>query len=314
MAHESTSSGLLGAQVVKTQYDRYLRMALRTAPVLGQFVDVHPVQPTAPGSAIVLQKYNDLAAVTTPLSDEFSSATGVVIPATSTVTITLASYGNVVTTTEFLELTSLTDIEPAKADLIARNVVDSREELIMAVARAGTNVIYAGASGAVDTTGPTNAVAAGDLVSAKQVRRAVTELRARNAPAWRDEFYGALIHPRVAVDLREDAGPGNWLAPHQYNANTAIWRGEVGSFEGAFFIETNRAFSATDGTTSQRVYRTLFLGKEGLAEAVALPFQTVVGPITDNLMRARTLGWKAITGYARFREECIQRLETAATS
>lgn len=314
MANETTSGGLLGAQVVKTQYDRYLRMALRTAPVLGQFVDVHPVQPTAPGSSIVLQKYNDLAAVTTPLSDEFSSAANVVIPATSTVTLTLASYGNVVTTTEFLEMTSLTDIEPAKADLIARNVVDSREELIMATARAGSNVIYAGASGAVDTTGPTNAVAAGETISAKQVRRAVTELRARNAPAWRMEYYGALIHPRVAVDLREDAGAGNWLAPHQYNANTAIWRGEVGSFEGAFFIETNRAYSATDGTTSQRVYRTLFLGKEALAEAVAQPFQVVVGPVTDNLMRARTLGWKSVVGYGRFREECLQRLETAATS
>jgi N4-gp56 family major capsid protein len=289
-------------------------MALRTEPVVGQFVDVHPVQPTAPGSAIVLQKYNDLSAATTPLSDEFSSASNVVIPATSTVTITLASYGNVVVTTEFLHLTSLSDIEPAKADLVARNVIDSREELIMATARAGTNVIYAGASGAVDTTGPTNAVASGDTMSAKQVRRAVTELRARNAPAWRDEFYAALVHPRQAVDLREDAGAGNWLAPHQYNANTAIWKGEVGSFEGAAFIETNRVYSATDGTTSQRVYRALFLGKEALAEAVALPFQVVVGPETDNLRRGRTLGWKSIVGYGRFREECMQRLETAATS
>lgn len=314
MALETTSTGVYGANVVKTQYDKFLRMALRTAPVLGQFVDVHPVQPTAPGSAIVLQKYRDLAEVTTPLSDEFSSAANVVIPTTDNVTITLDSYGNVVTTTEFLHLTSLTDVEPAKADLIARNVVDSREGLIMAVARAGTNVIYAGASGAVDTTGPTSAVATGELVSAKQVRRAVTELRARNAPAWRDEIYGAMIHPRVAVDLREDAGAGNWLAPHQYNANTAIWKGEVGSFEGAFFIETNRAYSANDGTTSAKVYRTLFLGKEALAEAVAQPFQVVIGPETDNLRRGRTLGWKAITGYARFREESIQRLESAATS
>lgn len=314
MANESTSAGLLGAQVVKTQYDRYLRMALRTEPVIGQFVDVHPVQPTAPGSAIVLQKYNDLAAVTSTLSDEFSSAANVVIPATSTVTVTLGSYGNVVTTTEFLELTSLTDIEPAKADLIARNVVDSREGLIMTTARAGTNVIYAGASGAVDTTGPTNAVASGDTMSAKQVRRAVTELRARNAPAWRDEFYGALVHPRQAVDLREDAGAGNWLTPHQYNSNVNIWKGEVGSFEGAFFIETNRVYSANDGTTSQTVYRALFLGKEALAEAVAQPFQVVISPVTDNLMRSRPMGWKAIVGYSIFRNECLQRLETATTS
>src|SRR5690349_13499833 len=115
MANETVSGGALGTNVVKTQYDRYLRMALRTEPVIGQFVDVHPVQPTAPGSAIVLQKYNDLAAVTSTLSDEISSAANVVIPATSTVTVTLGSYGNVVTTSEFLELTALSDVEPAKA-------------------------------------------------------------------------------------------------------------------------------------------------------------------------------------------------------
>ena len=309
----SDSSGLLGTNLVKAQYDRFLRMALRTEPVVAQFVDVHPVQPTAPGNSIQLQIAADLAAQTTPLSESVD-VDSIALPATSTVTLTLASYGAAVTTTEYLDLTSMADIDPLKADLIARNVIDTREALIMAVARAGTNVIYAGASGVVDTTGPTNAVASGDNISAKQVRRAVTELRARNAPGSRGDLFGALIHPRVAVDLREDAGSGNWRSPHEYGSNSNIWNGEVGSFEGAFFIETNRAYVAGDGTTAGNVYRTLFLGKEALAEAVALPYQIVVGPVVDRLARFRPLGWKAVTAYGRFREASIQRLETAATS
>ena len=307
------SAGALGTNVVKGQYDRFLRMALRTQPVLAQFIDVHPVQPTAPGSSIQLQKYADLASATTPLS-ESTDADSVVIPATTTVTLTLAAYGNVVTTTEYLDLVALSDVEPAKADLIARNVIDTREDLIMAVARAGTNVIYAGASGAIDTTGPTNVVTQAKSISSKQVSRAITELRSRNAPDIRDGYFGALIHPRVAVDLREDATAPAWVTPHQYNSNSNIWRGEVGSYLGAFFIETNRCYSALDGAAAAKVYRTLFLGKEALAEAVAQPYQTVVSPVVDRLMRFRPLGWKSVVAYGRFREECIERLETGATS
>lgn len=297
-----------------TQYDKFLHMALRTQPVVGQFVDVHPVAPTAPGTVIKLQKWSDLAAATTPVAAD-SDVDSVALPAPTQVSVTLATYANSVTTVEFLGLTSMIQIDPVKAEAIARNVIETREELIMAVLKGGTNVIYGGASGAIDVTGPTNAVVATDIISHLQVRRAVTELRARNAPSFEGENYAALIHPRVSADLRQDAtAAGSWLVPHQYNANSNIWNGEVGTFEGAKFIETNRAPSALDGTASAKVYRTLFVGREALAEAVAQPYQTVVGPVTDRLMRFRPLSWKAVVGYARFREECIQRLETGCTS
>jgi hypothetical protein len=40
----------------------------------------------------------------------------------------------------------------------------------------------------------------------------------------------------------------------------------------------------------------------------------VIGPVTDKLNRFRPIGWYGVLGWARYREACLQRLETAATS
>lgn len=310
----SASDGLLGAEVVKAAYDRFLRFQLRSAPVIRQFVDVRPVQPSMPGSSIVLKRYNDLAAATTALT-EASDVDAVAIPATTNVTVTLAEYGNVVTTTEFLRLTSLADVDPAAAMLVAQNVVDSLESLVMTTARGGSNVTYAGASGAVDAAGDNvDDIASTDVIGTPQIRRCVEKLRVRNAVPWRDENYVALIHPSVSADLRAESGAGGWQLPHQYSAATQIWRGEVGTYLGATFIETNRVYSATDGATSARVYRNLFLGKEALVEASAREPGIVVGPVVDRLERFRHIDWKGTLGWARYREQSIEQLATSSTS
>lgn len=302
----------LGASLVKAQYDKYLRMQLRAPGVISQFVTVHPVQPTAPGSSIVLKRYNDLSAATATLNEQ-TDVDSVAVPATTDVTITLLAKGNVVTRSEYLDLTSLSDVDPAIADLVAQNVIDSREALIMTPAAAGTNIVYAGASGAFDATGPTNQVAATDTAGAKQIAYAVTKLRARNAVPVRDENYAALVHPNVAHDLRRETSSGTWRAVHEYSAPGGIWKGETGQFEGASFIETNRVTSAADGTTSAVVYRNLVIGQEALAEAVASPYEVVVGPVVDRLMRFRHVGWKATVGYSVYRQEALQVWQTSSS-
>ncbi len=312
-AFTDTSGSSLGTSLVQTAYDRYVEMALRPQTIIRAVADKRPAQVDKPGSSIVLQTYNDLAVVSSALT-ETTDPDAVAVGNTSSVTVTLNEYGNAALVTRKLELFSLSDVDPAIADILAYNMADSLDGLAMTVLRGGSNVIYAGASGAVDTTGPTNAVASGDTVSAKQVRRAVTELRARNALPRRGELFWAGIHPRVSADLREESGAASWRVPHEYNSNTNIWAGEIGTFEGAFYVETNRMYSANDGTTSQKVYRTIFAGAQGLAEAVAEEPHTVIGPVTDKLNRFRPIGWYGVLGWARYREACLQRLESAATS
>lgn len=301
-----SGDAFLGASLVKSQYDKYLRMQLRAPGVISQFVTVHVVQPTAPGSSIVLKRYNDLAVATATL-DEQTDVDAVALPATTDVTVTLLAKGNVVTRSEYLDLTSLSDVDPAIADIVSQNVIDSREELIMAQARAGTNKTFAGASQALDLAATAAVdVAATDTAGSAQVAYSVTALRTRNAVPVRDENFACLIHPKVAHDLRRQASQGSWRQVHEYSAPGGIWKGETGQFEGASFIETNRVYSTTDGAASANVYRNLFIGQEALAEAVASPYEVVVGPVADRLMRFRHIGWKATVGYARYREQALQ--------
>jgi hypothetical protein len=41
-----------------------------------------------------------------------------------------------------------------------------------------------------------------------------------------------------------------WRDPHAYQTNENIWAGEIGSFEGAYFVETPRLRVAGDGASS----------------------------------------------------------------
>jgi hypothetical protein len=60
-------------------------------------------------------------------------------------------------------------------------------------------------------------------------------------------MYWAGIHPEVSHDLRAETGAAAWRDPHNYQSNDNIWAGEIGSYEGAYFIESPRIFSGKLG-------------------------------------------------------------------
>ena len=100
---------------------------------------------------------------------------------------------------------------------------------------------------------------------------------------------------------------------HNYSSPSSIWAGEIGQYEGAFFVESPRMYNATDGAASAKVQRTLFAGKQAIAEAVAYEPKVVIGPVTDKLMRFRPIGWKALLGWAIYRQASLFRVETSST-
>jgi N4-gp56 family major capsid protein len=310
-AYTDTSGSSLGTSLVQAAYDRYVEMSLRPQTLIRAVADKRPVQVDKPGSSVTLQTYNDLAVVSAALT-ETTDPDAVAVGNTDSVSITLNEYGNAALVTRKLELFSLSDVDPAIADIIAYNMADSLDGLALTQLRGGSNVFRSDV-GAYSTQALAS-LAAGDDFSAAIARRAVTELRARNALPRRGELFWAGIHPRVSADLREESGAGGWRVPHEYNSNSNIWAGEVGTFEGAFYVESNRLYKATDGAASATVFRTIFAGAQALAEAVAEEPHTVIGPVTDKLMRFRPIGWYGVLGWGRFREECIQRVETTASS
>jgi N4-gp56 family major capsid protein len=227
----------------------------------------------------------------------------------TSVTITLNEYGNSVLVTRALELFSLADVDPAIANIIAFNLADSIDSIAMTTLRGGSNVIYSGS-----TATSTATVTAAATISSANIRRAVAKLRANKASGRKGSLYWTGIHPEVSHDLRAETGSAGWLLPNQYGSSQdRIWAGEIGTYEGAYFVESPRLYAATDGSSSAKVYRTIVAGQQALAEAVAEEPHVVIGPVVDRLMRHRPMGWYGVLGFARYREEALFRIESGSS-
>jgi N4-gp56 family major capsid protein len=300
-----------GAGLVQKAYDRLVEFALRSQPLLRSVADKRPARQSMPGSSVVFQIYNDMSKATTALSEQVDPDS-VAIGTPTAITVTLNEYGNAVLTTRKLQLMSLADVDPAIANIVAFNMADSIDEIVQTELRGGTNVIYASNASGVRATATTN-VTAGHTLKAADIRLAVAKLRAGKAVARKGSLYWCAIHPEVSHDLRAETGAASWRLPHEYQSNAEIWAGEIGNFEGAYFIESPRLYNATDGGSSARVFRTLLAGQQALAEAVAEEPHVVIGNVTDKLMRLRPIGWYGVLGFKRYREEALYRIESSSS-
>ena len=309
-AYTSTDAGTLGTSLVQSAYDRLVEFALRAQPMIRSVADKRPARQAMPGSSVVLQIHNDLAQATSALT-ETTDPDSVAIPSTSSVTVTLNEYGNAALVTRKLQLFSLADVDPAIANIVAFNMADSIDEVAQAALVGGSNIRYA--TGGASTPAARNEIAAEDIITAADIRFAVAKLRAGKAVPRKGSLFWCGIHPEVSHDLRAETGSGAWRLPHEYQSNAEIWAGEIGTFEGAYFVETPRMKQATDGASSARVFRTILAGQQALAEAVAEEPHTVIGPVTDKLMRFRPIGWYGVLGFARYREASLYRIESSSS-
>ena len=268
-----------------------------------------------PGDSVVFTLYSDMASKTATLTEDVD-VDAVAIANPSRITVTLAEYGNAVLNTRKVELFSFSAVNPAIANMVAFNMRDSIDDVVLAVLRAGSNVIME-IAGAIDDTSPdATSMTSTDTFQSKHVRYVVAKLRAASVVPRKGGKYWCAIHPEISHDLRADTGASGWRDPHNYSAPTAIWAGEIGEYEGAYFVETPRAYNALDsgtGDNTVRNFRTLFAGQQALAEAVAEEFHTVVGNVTDKLKRFTPLGWYGVAGWARYREEALYRVETTSS-
>jgi N4-gp56 family major capsid protein len=239
MAFTDTSaiSGL-----VQTAYDRYVEFALRSQPMIRAVADKKPVQQAMPGSSVVFSLYNDLSAATSTLT-ETTDPTAVALSNVDTVSVTLAEYGNAALVTRKLQLFSLSDVDPAVADIIAYNLADSLDIVAQDVLRQGTNVIYGG------TRTSTATVTASDTIDSADLRKVVAKLRSNKAVPRAGSLYWTGIHPEVSHDLRAETGSVGWRDTHAYTDASLgnLFAGTIGTYEGAFFVENPRMFSAKSG-------------------------------------------------------------------
>ena len=293
-------------------FEQLAYFALRSQPMFEMVCDVKSTNQSHPGAAVQFNIYNDLSQATSALT-ETSDVTAVAL-GDSTVSVTLAEYGNAVTTTAKLRGTSFLNVDADAANIIGYNMANSLDNIVHGILVAGSNVLYGG-----DATA-TGELAAADVITADLLRQAVANLRSASAPAFDGNVYVGFIHPDVSYDLRKATAVTDVIQHQIRQDGNAVRTGSIGTFGGVDFIETPRiTLTADAGASNVDEYKTVIVGRQALAKAHsrAAGFgadpSIVFGPVTDSLRRFNTVGWYHLVGYGRFREECIRRIETSSS-
>ncbi len=301
---------------VVAAYNLTFDWAYHAHPMFEQFVDVEPDSPSSHGSSITMQidSYFDettvAAAADTALLEEVD-VTPVAIPGTAKVTLTPTEHGMATISTLYLDNRGLVPVLPRVAIKVAQSARDAHDRMIQTRLRASTNVLRAGGRATTAT------VASTDTMTSALIRQAVTTMRGRLALPRDGVYYAGVLHPHVVHDLRAESGPGGWRTPLEYTNQVGgpLYTAEFGAWEGVRFMESTTVFRSTDtdGVTSTPVYRGFILGQEALAKAVVVPPTIVPGPQTDSLRRFVKLGWKSDLDFQVYRQEAVERLESAAS-
>lgn len=287
--------------LVETAYDRYAEWVLRSMPQFRAVVDKRPVAQSMPGEVITFTIQGELAALaTTPLS-ETVDLDAVARPAPTRVQVTLNEYGNAEINTIKLNKLAFTDVDSEMAETIARNMADTMDSLVRTVMETGTQVIWQDDDGTLDTSDP----GALGNAAAKGYAAAVAQLRGASVAPKMGDYYTAYLHPDCSYDLRMETGDQGWLKPHTDGTDTAaVYAGNIGSFVGATFIETPRC------PINSGDYTSFVLGRQYVAEAVAIEPHVVVGPVVDKLKRFNPLGWYSLIGWNIYRNEAGWQYKT----
>lgn len=307
--------------LVETAYDRAVEYALRDEPTWRAVVDTKPTHQAMPGDVVTMSFIQDMALATTPLNELTDVTPPGQLPP-SRVNITLNEYGNADNHTERLRQLAFVNPDPEIAEVIGRNQVDSLDAVIRSIVDPANYVLYRNGGNLVSSatgniTANNNAIAAGDIATAKAVTAAVALLRRRKVRPRLGQMFMALAHPDVIFDLMTEAPSANaWILPHAYQDTAQIYSGEVGTYQGARYISTTRITSANN-SVPLKVYLTYFIGKQAIAEAVGgnglgEP-KTVVGLQTDLLKRFYPIGWKSLLGWAIYRQEAIQIMRVTSS-
>ena len=292
-ANELQTTLLAGLSAeMKTFYDMTLIDEAQANLVHDQFGQKRPI-PKGGGKTIEFRKFAPLAKATTPLTEgvtpDGKSLT------VSTITATVAQYGDYITQSDVLELTALDNTILEATKLLGRQAGMTLDTVVRNVLQSGTNVTYCpkiGSGGAETEVTSRSALDNTCQLTVKVVQQVVAKLRAQNAPTFGGK-YVAIIHPYVAYDLMRDP---EWIDAHKYAKPENLFEGEIGEIAGVRFVQTTEAKIYDGG-----VFGSLFLGEGayGVTEISGGGLQTIVkqkgsAGTADPLDQRSSVGWKAI--------------------
>lgn len=252
-------------------------------------------------------------------------------------TVTLAQYGDFVTTTDVIEDTHTDPVLQQATDILGEQAAVTVETLRYNVLKAGTNVWYA-------NNVSTRASIITPIALTDQ-RRVTTGLNRQNARkitqviASTADFntksveaaYMAVCHPDLESDLRNIPG---FVTVANYGPHTTPMEGEIGSLEQVRYLTSTVMAPFTDAggsaatnnlrTTSGTyadIYPVLIFGRDAYG-IVPLKGKSSMTPMVvnpkpapgDPLAQRGTVGWKLWTSTVILQDAFMARLEVGASN
>ena len=290
---------------MKVFYDTTLLENARENMIFTQFGKKQPMK----GNKVEWRKFNTFNKALTPLTEG-------VIPTGQTFGMTkiegeITQHGDFTPISDRLELESYDDVIFGATEEMGAAEGETYDTLTRNILVAGNSVAYCPNG---DTAVTSRANITNDCVlTPAMVNKAATWLKKNKAPKI-DGCYVALIHPSVALDLRES---NEWKEFHKYNDIAPIFKGEIGMLHGVRFIETNEAKIWKD--SGKAVYATLFLGKEafGILEPEGEGMEMIIktkDQIGGPLNQFGTIGYKFCHGAKILYQERMLRVESGSSS
>ena len=288
----NTGASALSAEM-KTFYDMTLIDEASAALVHDQFGQKRPI-PKNGGKTIEFRKFAPLAKATEPIVEGVTPE-GKSLTVTA-VTATVAQYGDFITQSDMLELTSLDNTILEATKLLGKQAGATLDTVVRDAIHEGITEKFLcpkiGADGTeTEVTDRANLDNTCQL-TVKVIQQVVAALRGVNAPTINGK-YVAIIHPYVAYDLMRDP---EWIDAHKYANPTNLYEGEIGEVAGVRFVQTTEAKIFDNG-----VFGTLIFGEGayGVTEITGGGLETIVkqkgsAGTADPLDQRSSVGWKAI--------------------
>lgn len=294
------------SSVVKAYYDKRFLMRAEANFVYKQLGRIGVI-PRNEGKTVVWNRYTNPTAKTTALT-EGTDPTPSGLSATL-ISATISQYGNYEQVTDILSLSAIDNTISSAIDLLAYEAALTIDTVIRDVVMAGGTALYA--SGVANRT----SIAASNVATVADVRKAVRELKGNNAKPMETGSFMAVIHPDVEYDLQGDS---NWVSAVQYTTAGVdrIYNGEVGKLYGVRFLNTTQAPILTNlGSAGTEVYQSMFFGQEAFGVSELQGLSTFVdSPSPRSALRLYSdVGWKAGFAAKELNSAFAVRLESAAT-
>lgn len=301
-------------------YVRKMLQAARPLLVHTRWAQVKDI-PKKNTLAIRFRRYTLLSAATTALS-EGTTPSGSQLSITN-VNATVAQYGDYVTLTDLVVLTTLDPLLTETSSILGQQAGNTLDQLCRDVIGAGTTIQYA--STATDTA----TVTAGMKLNNDEVKEAVRTLQGNNAKKMMTminpstgfntmpiaaAFIGIISHSTL-FDLKNDSA---WIPVQEYATQKGVMDGEVGAMDDVRFVMTTNALTESSTVT---VHHTLIIAQNfyGISRISGAAMQNIVKPLGsggtgDPLDQRSTQGWKATFVAKILNENFAVRIEHAVSS